>query len=364
MIDEVKRLYGLGFAIHWLRPKSKAPVESGWTTGPRKSLKELIKTKPPKCNVGVRLGKASMLTDGCSLGVIDCDVKSSDPKHTKEMLAALDDLWVDGPTVFSGRGNGARHVYVKSKKPLAPRRVTQSKDKVRVMMPSVAPSKNELTKLKTKDIEAGWRLRAAWEISIMGEGQQVVLPPSIHPDTGKEYGWFATLQNVDQIPLFSDIGANKVVEQDTPDDAAPLELEPVDLDLSRLTPRMISLIRDGDNSCGDLSTDLFHACREMHACGFTPNEIATVCTDPNHFITQAARKRRNGRRSQMDWVAKYTVKKIENSLSAKIAFKEAADIDDSELREHEVDDSWRNSLKKTQKGDIKAGFTNIKKILS
>ena len=40
---------------------------------------------------------------------------------------------------------------------------------------------HELDHLTLTEIEAGWRLRPAWEISlIMGEGQQVVLAPSVH----------------------------------------------------------------------------------------------------------------------------------------------------------------------------------------
>ena len=41
--------------------------------------------------------------------------------------------------------------------------------------------------LSSTEIEKGIRLRAAWEISLLSEGRQVVLPGSIHPDTGRLY---------------------------------------------------------------------------------------------------------------------------------------------------------------------------------
>jgi hypothetical protein len=85
---EAKRLYGLGMAIHWLHKKSKRPIESGWTTGPRKDWDYLRKTYRPGMNVGVRLGTPSRIQKNF-LAVIDVDVKSTDVKHAKEVQAKL-----------------------------------------------------------------------------------------------------------------------------------------------------------------------------------------------------------------------------------------------------------------------------------
>ena len=41
MLNEIKRLHEMGCTIHWLKPKSKAPVKSKWTTGPRESWTQL-----------------------------------------------------------------------------------------------------------------------------------------------------------------------------------------------------------------------------------------------------------------------------------------------------------------------------------
>ena len=38
---EAERLHALGFAVHWLREKSKVPYFGGWTKGPRTPIKDL-----------------------------------------------------------------------------------------------------------------------------------------------------------------------------------------------------------------------------------------------------------------------------------------------------------------------------------
>lgn len=77
VLGEARRLHALGFAIIWLRPRSKIPVESGWTTGPRKAWEYLEKTYRAGMNVGVRLGTPSKI-NGKYLSVIDVDVKNPD----------------------------------------------------------------------------------------------------------------------------------------------------------------------------------------------------------------------------------------------------------------------------------------------
>src|SRR5690606_14901747 len=108
------RLHKLGFAVHYLKPKSKVPLKSGWTKGPREEIDALKSSFNKKLNVGVRLGAASEVA-GAYLAVIDLDVKSDDPKHRKEAERKLFEIFPeakDAPYVLSGRGNGSAHFYV------------------------------------------------------------------------------------------------------------------------------------------------------------------------------------------------------------------------------------------------------------
>lgn len=362
---EVERLHALGFALHWIKPKSKMPVESGWTTGPRKNLKELTRAYKKGFNIGVRLGAASKLSDGTHLGVIDCDIKSTDQKHVKEMLERLEDLWVDGPIVFSGRNNGSRHVYVRSMEPLSPRRVAQATTKVLVLMPSVKPSKWEKENLTEKQLTQGLRLRPAWEIAIMGEGQQVVLPPSIHPDTGKPYSWFKNFKTLNEIGKFKDVGAVKI-DADIREAIQDIKIEEVDLRASKLSTKIINMITTGDG-VEDRSAALFKVTQVMVNSGFKDAEILSVLSDKSTFLGSAAfeHAKTNSRKRAAEWLQKYTIRKVRKTLSAKAAFKDLAEVDDTEVEREPIERTdWRSKIKKTQKGDIKAGFGNIKLILN
>lgn len=142
IFKEAQRLYKLGFAIHWLHPKSKRPIESGWTTGPRKDWQYLSETYIDGLNLGVRLGTPSKMGEGY-LAVVDVDVKSKDERHKKEAVAAAKKLLkgIKCPAVSSGRGNGSRHYYCLTKEPFKTFNPAVSEEKVKVSMPSKKPSK-------------------------------------------------------------------------------------------------------------------------------------------------------------------------------------------------------------------------------
>lgn len=189
---ELKRLYALGFALHWIKPRSKMPVNAGWTKGERLTWEELKRTHREDYNVGVRLGFASKIGRHY-LAVIDVDIKSKEPRHREEAEAKLKELFphIDScPKVSSGRGNGSAHYYVVLETPVrGDDRKAQSSEQVSVYLPSVHPSKNDEAHLSADELADGYRRRAAWEISLLSEGRQVVLPGSVHPDSGKHYEW-------------------------------------------------------------------------------------------------------------------------------------------------------------------------------
>lgn len=364
----------LGFAIHWLKNKSKAPVESKWTTGPRKDLKSLKNQFRPGMNIGVRLGEVSRI-DKFYLGVIDCDVKSPDKRHRVELNKRLENLLEEAgfaggflPTVLSGRGNGSKHIYFVSKAPLAPRRYTQSTDTVEAFMPSAKPSKNDVKVLGESKVKKGLRLRPAWEISIMGDGQQVVLPPSIHPDSNKPYKWKNDKRPLSpkDFPLLKIKGGDKSkIEKTVLEDFTP---EPVDILFSDLNDNVADLIINGKN-CNDRSAGLLSACRAMVSHGFTDNQILTVLTDKENFLGDVAYEhtKSNSRKRAANWVLNYTLKKakadldVDKMFSDEVEFEEPDDEDDAREGEEQL---WKAKIERNkQDGAPKPTFKNIKIIL-
>jgi predicted P-loop ATPase len=360
MIGEGKRLHKMGLAIHWLKANSKQPLESGWTKGKRKSWQELEDTYRYGFNIGVRLGQASKFKDGTFLAVIDCDVKSEDPKHLKEMEAKLSELVkTKAPQVASGRGNGSRHIYIRTKSPIQPYRFCQSAHKVRVLMPSVKPSRLEEQTLSKADLKEGWRLRAAWEISVMGEGQQVVLPPSIHPDTGGTYEWARPLETWKDIPLIQ-LKTPATVDRQEP---AIQDFKAVDVDLvsSELPDSTVDLIMSGEG-CTDRSAALFTVSIAMIKARFTDDEILSVLTDKENYLGQAAYEHANttSRKRAAQWLRRYTLTKVKAELSAAKTFADSVVVSDETQSEIEnyslgfapskksaaIDPDWQNKIER------------------
>lgn len=341
MIREGKRLYRLGFAIHWLKPKSKMPLDAKWTTGDRKKWAALDAQYKEGFNVGVRLGQPTRFEDGTHLAVVDCDVKSESPKHRREMekkLAQLIPSASQTPQVASGRGNGSCHIYIRTRKPVAKGfRFSQSNDKVKVRMPSIQKwTPFERENLTEKEIKAGWHIRPAWEISVMGTGQQVVLPPSIHPDTGGAYEWQVPVAGFRDIPLIKLTEAeHETVDARVAEDAPPFKAEDVDLLESELPDSTVALILSGDE-CEDRSAGLFTATIAMVKAGFTDNQILSVLTDRDTYLGQCAydHTQSASRRRAAEWVRRYTLTKVKADLSAKTAFD--GEVIESELGEGEA----------------------------
>lgn len=327
ILKSVEHLHRFGFAIHLLHPKSKRPVAAKWSKGERASWKELTASYQKGMNVGVRLGSPSKIGKGY-LAVIDCDVKSEDPRHVAEMEAKLKEFHEgSAPVVFSGRGNGSRHVYILTPEPVRFQRLSQSSEKVKVRMPSAGdPSKDELAKLTTEEIEDRIRLRAAWEIALMGEGQQVVLPPSIHPDTGKEYRWGGAFPDPRALPFrdFKQEGRGKDDRAAISSDWKPV---PVDLVSSSLPDRVVDQILSGEG-VGDRSAALLGVTNQMLRAGLKDDEILTVLTDPENYLGQVAydHAQTNSRARAAEWIRKYTLEKSKRETLAEEQFKAEVEV--------------------------------------
>ncbi len=324
VLAEAKRLHALGFAILWLHPKSKRPTESGWTTGPRKEWAELKGSYKKGMNLGVRLGEPSKIGREY-LAVVDVDIKSTDPKHKTEVARALREFIQPGttPVVLSGRGNSSRHYYFISPKPVTPHKYKQSPDVVKVAMPSVKPSKKELAGLTPEEIAHGYRLRPAWEIAVMGDGQQVVLPPSVHPDSGRAYAWQTGIGEVKPAKLAAELMFTPVEEPSeiVIDKAAkgpvvkePFTFTPIAVNLSKVkvSEKIKAMIADG-TGVEDRSAILPMVSRALYGAGLTQGEVLSVLTDPETFLGRVGYDHAGGTKNRARaayWVWKYTVKAV------------------------------------------------------
>ena len=337
MMKEIKRLHALGFAVHLLKAKSKAPIESKWSSGERKSIIQLKQSYRPGMNIGVRLGAASKIGKRF-LAVIDCDVKSREKKHLDELEDKLFKLFGEklagAPMVASGRGNGSKHIYILTAAPVSPQRLSQASEKVKVHMPSVKASKSDIERLSTLDIKNGMRMRAAWEISLMGEGQQVVLPPSIHPDSGKHYIWSRPFLRAGDAPLIK-IGvdlAPKAERESVVADWKPVE---VMLDLEDISPRVKKMIVSGEG-VDDNSAALFTAALAMCSAGMSDDAILSVLTDRDNYLGACAysHTQSKSRLKAANWVKNYTLKKARGETS--MASRFAEEVEEVPLTEEEA----------------------------
>lgn len=345
ILAEAERLHAVGFAVHWLRAKSKVPYFGGWTKGPRATLKDLKASYKKGMNYGVRLGHASDLGDSY-LAVIDVDVKSLDKRHRKEAEEALVRLFpevVKGPFTHSGRGNGSAHYYVRIEKPVSGDECkAQSKDMVRVHMPSVPPTDKECKELTFEELEQGFRLRKAWEVSLLSEGRQCVLPGSVHPDTGKLYEWGRAVTDAASIPLIKEIpGSSKsnAEARKAPaktDGVKTWAFEDVDIDTLDLKQKQIDAIRDG-KGVHDASAKVYELTLALLSRGHSDTTIVSIFTDKTYHLGHTSYKhaRTTNRRYAAAWVDRYCLRKAKLKVGT-------SDFDFEEIDEEEPSDDQLN----------------------
>ncbi len=344
MLSSTKKLYDIGFAIHLLQPKSKRPLNLKWTTGPRATWKELEKQHRPGMNVGVRLGAASKITQEDPLTaettigylvVIDCDVR--DPNYEAEVHEALNKHfpgWKEFPRVLSGRGQGSMHLYALTEKPTKGRIIA--------------------------------KVAGKYEVVIMGEGRQVVLPPSIHPETGLTYKWLSPL---DSLP-FLDLQA----VSETPEDADEVPFEvgaDVTLESFNLSPSMLAAIRVGEG-VEDKSASLLGASIALIRGGATDQQILNVLTDKAYYLGQTgyAHAHTSSRSRAANWVSKHTLRKARKLTDHSLDFIEEPDytiLSDEEtaaqLQRLFPHSNWQATLDRTKTGVLKPSLTNTITIL-
>lgn len=173
ILASCRPLIEAGASLHWLKPRSKAPAADEWSSAPVLDLDALIRKHQDGQNIGIRLGQPSKTPCGY-IHLLDVDIRDPDQAddawaEVRNLLPEVDSL----PMVVSGSGGESRHVYFLTEKPLKSRKIAKSEGFSMVFDPKVG---REVKKFD-------------WEIDFFGTGKQVVLPPSIHPDTGLPYRW-------------------------------------------------------------------------------------------------------------------------------------------------------------------------------
>src|SRR5690606_27435910 len=163
----------IGAAIHWLAPKKKSPVERQWTSAPRYNAVQLRSSYKPGYNVGLRTGEPSKTQYGY-IHVLDVDIRK--PEMAAEAWAKVSEIlpnYKSLPSVISGSRGESRHLYFLSESPLASKKLFRSEGFDMVFNPKLDREEK----------------KRHWEIDIKATRTQLVLPPSIHPDTGLSYIW-------------------------------------------------------------------------------------------------------------------------------------------------------------------------------
>lgn len=356
LLNEAQRLHDLGLGIHWLQKNSKKPIDHNWTNGERPSLSDLERKYCKGFNIGTRLGEASKLKDGNFLGALDVDIKSSNPVHKELAYKWVNDNFdgiLDATNVsLSGRGNGSCHVLFKTKSPITSKKLYTSPEICEVYMPTAKATPEQVKLLGPEKIDQGIRLRPAWEVDLMSQGRQIVLPGSIHPDTKKEYKWKNRLETIESIRLIeSEIhlqsSTTLLNKEETKFDWKPVHISDLE---KRIDKHTLKEITDGED-VKDRSSACFSVCMKLIRAGFNDNEILTILTDKNNYLGQTAYEHTNSnsRKKAARWLSRYTLKK------AKEACDPANDFPDLSVDGEE----WKKKLAISDKGKILGSLANI-----
>jgi hypothetical protein len=176
-----------GYAVHWVRPRQKAPLTEGWSTASVASVTTLRQTYRPGYNVGVRCGHWSQPMPAHGLVILDVDIRA--PEATAPALTAVDTLCGKvpvSPTVLSGSGNGSRHLWF-------------------ACPVDTLPPKASIALLHAE----------GWKLEVLSTGKQVVVPPSIHP-SGQPYRWLTPLTTLPLLPASLHSAVEQALSATTP----------------------------------------------------------------------------------------------------------------------------------------------------
>lgn len=353
MLKEAQRLHSLGFGLHWLKPRSKVPVKAGWSGPRRDPWDQLQREYQEGYGLGVRMGEASKVGD-YFLANIDVDIKSTEARHRAQAFALVREkfpgLLKKAPVVATAYGF---RLFVVTKTPVLSGKLGSSPDEVRVFLPSSEINKRQQRAVESRlltaaDLKAGWRVRQAWEVEFMSTGKQVVLPPSVHPDTGELYTWRRPIHLASDLPLAEPPSEVKRGLGRPVGSGVVQNFKPVPVDLNRLSGRTKALI-DGDG-VEDRSAACFSVALTMSRAGYSDLEIMTVLTDRKTFLGETAYDHRSTDRRSVAaaWIRDYCIRKARETTDAARAFKDEVVISTSgkpaDVASVDTGNDWRQKL--------------------
>lgn len=170
MIDWAIYYRKLGLAVHPLHPGQKRPIHAEWTTLPVPSVEQIPGMFTSRDNLGFRPGAWSRVGDR-AIVVIDVDIRREDA--VAPAMAAV--------TAFLG-GDITAYPRVQSSQRSMHLYATVRAD-------SVPESRTVAKSVEQYHCTVTGRTRRVWEVSYMATGSNIVLPPSINPDSGTRYTW-------------------------------------------------------------------------------------------------------------------------------------------------------------------------------
>jgi hypothetical protein len=310
-----KQLASMGFAIHWLKPSSKQPIKKGWSTMTLVSWEALTKEYKVGFNIGCRTGEYTQFKDGTALIVFDVDLKGGESYKTEALEKLTKILNVDlndFPYVQSPRG---RHYYARCSLNTLPRsiKLAKSHETCEVIM------------------EGKMEKRTAWELELLSTGKQVVIPPSIHPDTKTQYKFSnLSIDTVDNIPMLTDdtirnikkdknLSSVELKKVEMPDE---LSIQSYDISDFDLPENVIHLIVNGVPK-GERSEKLYYAAIEMLKIGMLDDQVCSVLTDARYKLSEKPLEERRGNiLSAAEWVFKYCILPAKKTFDPVIPFEE------------------------------------------
>lgn len=177
LLKDVLALREQGFAVQWLRPGQKAPIRADWSKEQPRTAAELMADYRPGNNVGFRPGSWSVV-EGFEICVLDIDIRGGE-RFKAEAWAAAEAMAGEEFTVLSGSGIG-RHYYIRFP-------IGTSPDSAVTVLRQSDVWVNKFTQEIVA--ETHQNARPAWVIELLSTGKNVVMPPSIHPETALPYIW-------------------------------------------------------------------------------------------------------------------------------------------------------------------------------
>lgn len=300
VFSQAEKLAELGVRLHWLHKESKKPVSRNWSSFEFSPWVKIKKEYKPGLNLGAVLGKASQLygTDGF-LANIDVDIKSGTQDDRDEALAALKEIFPSldlesCPAIKTGLG--IRYM-IQTPEPAVSKNIARSEGVSIVFMPSEPINDKQLGYLEDGEVtraelDNGYRVRPSWEIDLMGQGKQIVLPPSIHPSTKKCYEWLIEPYMPEDIPFVDVSGIastskkkTTTTRKDANDFIANFKPSKIRLkDLKHKLPESLyRLLKTGKTAEGkrvrDRSDSMFSACLSLLRLGVSDTDIFTLFTE-------------------------------------------------------------------------------------